>query len=192
MDTLTGEEGPNHGIVMYFAGRYAIPQTVSGKDLGYLVPWDAQPGNVSKAVTFEQLKEFSHRSASKHILFLFDSAVRGWEISSTQALSLEGRSAPEEDTEKRAVQVLTAADKGESAVRVQDRSGFVQTLIAALSGEADLDKNGWLMASELGRYVNRQVADQTKNAQHPGFTQLDGDGATSMIEGRKAAFRLGG
>jgi tetratricopeptide (TPR) repeat protein len=125
-------------------------------------------------------------------LFLFDSAVRGWEISSTQALSLEGRSAPEEDTEKRAVQVLTAADKGESAVRVQDRSLFVQALVKALSGEADLDKNGWMMASELGRYVNRQVADQTKNAQHPVFTQLEGDGDTIMIEGRKAAFRLGG
>ena len=192
VDFLPRKVGRQDRLVIYFAGHAGITQTVSGKDLGYLVPWDAQPGNVSKAVTFEQLKEFSHRSASKHILFLFDSAVRGWEISSTQALSLEGRSAPEEDTEKRAVQVLTAADKGESAVRVQDRSVFVQTLIAALSGEADLDKNGWLMASELGRYVNRQVADQTKNAQHPVFTQLEGDGDTIMIEGRKAAFRLGG
>ena len=192
VDFLPRKVGRQDRLVIYFVGHAGITQTVSGKDLGYLVPWDAQPGNVSKAVTFEQLKEFSHRSASKHTLFLFDSAVRGWEISSTQALSLEGRSAPEEDTEKRAVQVLTAADKGESAVRVQDRSLFVQALVKALSGEADLDKNGWLMASELGRYVNLQVADQTKNAQHPVFTQLEGDGDTIMIEGRKAAFRLGG
>ena len=192
VDFLPRKVGRQDRLVIYFVGHAGITQTVSGKDLGYLVPWDAQPGNVSKAVTFEQLKEFSHRSASKHTLFLFDSAVRGWEISSTQALSLEGRSAPEEDTEKRAVQVLTAADKGESAVRVQDHSLFVQALVKALSGEADLDKNGWLMASELGRYVNRQVADQTKNAQHPVFTQLEGDGDTIMIEGRKAAFRLGG
>lgn len=192
VDFLPRKVGRQDRLVIYFAGHAGITQTVSGKDLGYLVPWDAQPGNVSKAVTFEQLKEFSHRSASKHTLFLFDSAVRGWEISSTQALSLEGRSAPEEDTEKRAVQVLTAADKGESAVRVQDHSLFVQALVKALSGEADLDKNGWLMASELGRYVNRQVVDQTKNAQHPVFTQLEGDGDTIMIEGRKAAFRLGG
>jgi tetratricopeptide (TPR) repeat protein len=192
VDFLPRKVGRQDRLVIYFAGHAGITQTVSGKDLGYLVPWDAQPGNVSKAVTFEQLKEFSHRSASKHTLFLFDSAVRGWEISSTQALSLEGRSAPEEDTEKRAVQVLTAADKGESAVRVQDHSLFVQALVKALSGEADLDKNGWLMASELGRYVNRQVADQTKDAQHPVFTQLEGDGDTIMIEGRKAAFRLGG
>jgi uncharacterized caspase-like protein len=192
VDFLPRKVGRQDRLVIYFAGHAGVTQTVSGKDLGYLVPWDAQPGNVSKAVTFEQLKEFSHRSASKHTLFLFDSAVRGWEISSTQALSLEGRSAPEEDTEKRAVQVLTAADKGESTVRVQDRSLFVQSLVKALSGEADLDKNGWLMASELGRYVNRQVADQTKNAQHPVFTQIEGDGDTIMIEGRKAAFRLGG
>ncbi|HET9607489.1 MAG TPA: caspase family protein [Nitrospira sp.] len=192
VDFLPRKVGRQDRLVIYFAGHAGITQTVSGKDLGYLVPWDAQPGNVSKAVTFEQLKEFSHRSASKHTLFLFDSAVRGWEISSAQALTLEGRSAPEEDTEKRAVQVLTAADKGESAVRVQDHSLFVQALVKALSGEADLDKNGWLMASELGRYVNRQVADQTKNAQHPVFTQLEGDGDTIMIEGRKAAFRLGG
>jgi uncharacterized caspase-like protein len=192
VDFLPRKVGRQDRLVIYFAGHAGITQTVSGKDLGYLVPWDAQPGNVSKAVTFEQLKEFSHRSASKHTLFLFDSAVRGWEIGSTQALSLEGRSAPEEDTEKRAVQVLTAADKGESAVRVQDHSLFVQALVKALSGEADLDKNGWLMASELGRYVNRQVADQTKDAQHPVFTQLEGDGDTIMIEGRKAAFRLGG
>jgi tetratricopeptide (TPR) repeat protein len=192
VDFLPRKVGRQDRLVIYFAGHAGITQTASGKDLGYLVPWDAQPGNVSKAVTFEQLKEFSHRSASKHTLFLFDTAVRGWEISAAQALSLEGRSAPEDDTEKRAVQVLTAADKGEAAGRMQDRSLFVRALVKALSGEADLDKNGWLMASELGRYVSQQVSDQTKNAQHPVFAQLEGDGDTIMIEGRKAAFRLGG
>ena len=192
VDFLPRKVGRQDRLVIYFVGHTGITQAASGKDLGYLVPWDAQPGNVSKAVTFEQLKEFSHRSASKHTLLLFDSAVRGWETSSAQALSLEGRSAPEEDTEKRAVQVLTAADKGETAVRVQDRSLFVQALVKALSGEADLDKNGWLLASELGRYVTRQVSEQTQNGQHPVFAQLEGDGDTILIEGRKAVFRLGG
>ena len=192
VDFLPRKVGRQDRLVIYFAGHAGIAQTASGKDLGYLVPWDAQPGNVSKAVTFEQLKEFSHRSASKHTLFLFDTAVRGWEISAAQALSLEGRSAPEDDTEKRAVQVLTAADKGEAAGRVKERSLFVQALVKALSGEADLDKNGWLMASELGQYVRHHVSEQTRNAQHPIFAQLEGDGDTIMIEGRKAAFRLGG
>ena len=192
VDFLPRKVGRQDRLVVYFVGHAGIAQSASGKDLGYLVPWDAQPGNVSKAVTFEQLKEFSHRSASKHTLFLFDTAVRGWEVSAAQSLSLEGRSAPEEDTEKRAVQVLTAADKGESAARTQDRSLFVQALVKAISGDADFDKNGWLMASELGRYVKEQVSDQTKNAQHPVFVQLEGDGDTIIVEGRKAAFRLGG
>lgn len=192
VDFLPRKVGRQDRLVIYFAGHAGVTQTAAGKDLGYLVPWDAQPGNVSKAVTFEQLKEFSHRSASKHTLFLFDTAVRGWEASAAHALSLEGRSAPEEDTEKRAVQVLTAADKGEAASRTQDHSVFVQALIKALSGDADLDKNGWLMASELAQYVSQHVSEQTKNAQHPVFAQLEGDGDTIMIEGRKAAFRLGG
>jgi tetratricopeptide (TPR) repeat protein len=192
MDFLPRKVGRQDRLVIYFSGHAGITQGGSGKDMGYLVPWDAQIGNVSKAVTFEQLKEFSHRSASKHTLFFFDTAVRGWETSTVQALSLEGRSAPEEDTEKRAVQVLTAADKGESVDRKQGHSLFVQALVKGLSGEADTDKNGWLMASEVGRYVSQQVLDQTKQSQHPIFAQLEGDGDTIIIEGRKAAFRLGG
>ena len=192
VDFLPRKVGRQDRLVIYFAGHAGITQGGSGKDVGYLVPWDAQIGNISKSVTFDQLKEFSHRSASKHTLFLFDTAVRGWETSSAQALSLEGRSAPEDDTEKRAVQVLTAADKGESAVRKQDRSLFVQALVKGLSGVADADKNGWLMASEVARYVTQQVVDQSQGSQHPMFAQLEGDGDTIMIEGRKAAFRLGG
>lgn len=192
MDYLPRKVGRQDRLVIYFSGHAGITQGGSGKDMGYLVPWDAQIGNVSKSVTFEQLKEFSHRSASKHTLFVFDTAVRGWETSSVQALSLEGRSAPEDDTEKRAVQVLTAADKGESLSRKENRSLFVQALVKGLSGDADVDKNGWLMASEVGRYVSQHVVEQTKGLQHPIFAQLEGDGDTIIIEGRKAAFRLGG
>ena len=108
-------------------------------------------------MTFEQLKEFSHRSASKHTLFVFDTAVRGWEASAAQALSLEGRSAPEDDTEKRAVQVLTAADKGEAAVRTQDRSVFVLALIKALTGEGDIAK--WVADGVRGRAVHQSAGD---------------------------------
>ena len=79
VDFLPRKVGRQDRLVIYFVGHTGITQATSGKDLGYLVPWDAQPGNVSKAVTFEQLKEFSHRSASKHTLLLFDSAVRGWD-----------------------------------------------------------------------------------------------------------------
>jgi tetratricopeptide (TPR) repeat protein len=190
-DFLPRKVGRYDRLVLYFVGHAGVTQDLAGEELGYLVPWDAQMGNLSKSVTFEQLKEFSRRSASKHTLFLLNAAVRGWEVSMAQPLSLEGRSAPEGDTERRAVQVLTAGDKGESLSQENGRSLFVQVLVNGLSGLADRNKNGWLMASEVGDYVKQQVLERSKGAQHPLFVQLEGEGDTVLIEGRKSAFVMG-
>ena len=190
-DFLPRKVGRYDRLVLYFAGHAGVTQDLDGMELGYLVPWDAQMGNVSKSMTFEQLKEFSRRSASKHTLFFLNAAVSGWEVSTVQSLSLEGRLAPEDDTERRAVQVLTAGDKGESLSQENGRSLFVQVLVNGLSGMADRNKNGWLMASEVGDYVKQQVLERSKGAQHPLFVQLEGEGDTVLIEGRKAAFIMG-
>ncbi len=190
-DFLPRKVGRYDRLVLYFAGHAGVMQDLDGMELGYLVPWDAQVGNVSKSMTFEQLKEFSRRSASKHTLFFLNAAVRGWEVSTAQPLSLEGRLAPEDEMERRAVQVLTAGDKGESLSQENGKSFFVQVLVKGLSGAADRNKNGWLMASEVGDYVKQQVSERSKGVQHPLFVQLEGEGDTVLIEGRKAAFIVG-
>ncbi|MDP1768316.1 MAG: caspase family protein [Nitrospirota bacterium] len=190
-DFLPRKVGRHDRLVLYFVGHAGMTQDLDGKELGYLVPWDAQIGNVSKSVTFEQLKEFSRRSASKHTLFLVNAAVRGWEVSTVQPLSFEGRLAPEDDTERRAVQLLTAGDKGESLSQENGKSVFVQVLVNGLSGMADGNKNGWLMASEVGDYVKQHVLERSKGTQHAQLVQLEGDGDTVLIEGRKAAYTTG-
>jgi len=68
---------------------------------------------------------------------------------------------------------------------------FVQALVSGLQGAADRDKNGWLMATELGAYVKDTVETATGGAQHPQFAQLDGDGDTVFVEGRKKSYRSG-
>lgn len=178
-------------LVVFYAGHAGITQDADGKELGYLVPWDAQVNNVAKSVTFDQLKEFTRRSASKHTLLIIDAAVRGWETTAPQQLSLEGRLSPEDDTERRAAQVITAGDKGEVTLRPGGKSLFTTTLLAGLQGAADLNKNGWLMASELGTYLEKEVASASQGTQHPIGARLDGDGDTVLVEGRKAAFTLG-
>jgi tetratricopeptide (TPR) repeat protein len=178
-------------VALFFAGHAGTARDPQGKDIGYLVPWDAQQNNVSKAVTFDEIKEFTRRSPSKHTLLIFGTGLRGWEVTTAQQLSLEGREAPEEETEKRAVQVLTAGDKGETALQQDGKSLFVQALVSGLSGAADQNKNGWLMASELSLYVKQQVETASGSKQHPQFAQLDGTGDTILIEGRKAAFTAG-
>jgi tetratricopeptide (TPR) repeat protein len=190
-DMLPRKVGRMDRLVIFYVGHSGVTQNAQGKDLGYLVPLDAQLNNVAKSVTVEHLKEFTRRSASKHILLLIDAPIRGWETSSPQPLSLEGRAAPEADTERRAVQVISAAEKGEQPARQSGKSLFVQTLLTGLSGAADLNKNGWLMASELGTYVAKQVEASSKGKQHPASLRIDGDGDTVLVEGRKADFVLG-
>jgi hypothetical protein len=191
-DVLPRKVGRQDRVVIFFAGHAGITQDRNGQDLGYLVPWDAQTGNVSKAVTMDDLKEFSRRVMSKHILFVLDTGISGWEITAPQQLSLEGRGAPEEETDKRAVQVFTAAGKGEAPVLKGGQSVFVQTLTTGLQGAGDTDRNGWLTASELGAYIQQQIGKATGGTQHPQVARIDGDGDMILIEGRKGTFRAGG
>jgi tetratricopeptide (TPR) repeat protein len=178
-------------LVIFYAGHAGFMQDPDGQDRGYLVPFDAQVNNATKSITVEHLKEFTRRSASKHTLLILDAPVFGWETTEPPGLSLEGRLAPESDTERRAVQVISAAGKGEAAVRVEKSSRFVEALLAGLSGSADLDGNGWLMASELGAYLARQVEAASNGRQRPLSLRIDGDGDTALIEGRRSAFKLG-
>jgi tetratricopeptide (TPR) repeat protein len=190
-DYLPRKVGRQDRVVIVFVGQSGVTSDASGKNVGYLVPWDAQVSNITKSVTVDHLKEFSRRIASKHTLFLLEARLKGWEVTAPQQLSLEGRLAPEDDTEKRAVQVLVAAEQDEPLTEVEGQSAFLTALLTGMRGEADLNKNGWLMASELGAYVKARVQDLSQDAQHPQFVQLDGDGDTILIEGKKAAFQLG-
>lgn len=188
---LPRKVGRQDRVVIFFVGHAGVSQDMHNKDIGYLVPWDAQVSNVSKAVTLDHLKEFSRRVMAKHVLFVLDAAVSGWDITPPQQLSLEGRLLPEEDTDKRAVQVLSAAAQGETPVRKDGQGAFVTTFLAGLQGAADDNKNGWIMASELGAYVAKQVSRLSGNAQHPQFARLDGDGDTVLVEGKMSAYRAG-
>jgi len=190
-DFLPRKVGRQDRVIIVFAGHAGASQDMNNKEIGHLVPWDAQIANVSKAVTLDHLKEFSRRVMAKHVLFILNAPVSGWDVTPPQQLSLEGRLAPEEDTDKRTVQVLTAAAKGEP-LAIQDGQGlFTKTLLAGLRGAADENHNGWLMASELGAYVAKEVGARSRNAQHPQFARLDGEGDTVLIEGKKSAYRAG-
>jgi tetratricopeptide (TPR) repeat protein len=190
-DYLPRKVGRQDRVVIYFAGHGGITKDMHGKDLGYLLPYDAQMGNASKSVTMDHLKEFSRRVMSKHVVFILNAALAGWDVTPPQQLSLEGRLSPEEETDKRAIQVLTAAGKGQNLSSKEGMGVFTQVLLAGLQGAADRDKNGWLMASELGAYVKEEVEAATRGAQHPQFARLDGDGDTVFVEGKKTSYRSG-
>ncbi|MCS6896710.1 MAG: caspase family protein [Nitrospira sp.] len=185
-DILPRKVGRMDRLVIFYTGHAGVAQDADGEERSYLVPRDAQVAHLGKAVTVGHLKEFTRRTAAKHTVLLFDAPVFGWEVTPPPRLSLEGRAAPEEEMERRAVQVISAAGRGESALRSDGRSLFVRLLLAGLAGEADLDGNGWLMASELGAYLGEQVERASNGTQHPLSLRIDGDGDTVLIEGRSA------
>lgn len=190
-DVVPRKVGRMDRLVMFYAGHAGSMQDADGQERGYLVPFDAPVHNAIKSVTVEQLKEFTRRSASKHTLLIIDAPLSGWEMTKSQELTLEGRLSPEPETERRAVQVISAAGQGEVSERPDNRSRFVHTLLTGLSGAADLDKNGWLMASELGTYLAEQVGAASSGKQIPTSLRIEGEGDTVLIEGRKSALTLG-
>ncbi len=190
-DVLPRKLGRNDRLVFYFVGHAGQTTDLNGKPLGYLVPWDAQIAGVSKAVTMDHLKEFGHRVMAKHVLLLLDAPVSGWEVTRSQQLSLEGRTAPEQETDKRVLQVLTADEFGHAPVWAEGQSPFVTAIVQGLGGAADANGNGWLLATELGTYVQQQVAAASGGAQKPQFARLDGEGDTILIEGKARDFATG-
>ncbi len=183
-DMLPRKVGRMDRLVLVYVGHAGVMQDSDGQDRGYLVPFDAPVTSTAKSITVEQLKEFARRSASKHTLLILDAPVVGWETTEAPGPSWEGRMAPELDTDRRAVQVVTAVGRGEAVGRSDQGSRFVEALLRGLSGAADLDGNGWLMASELGSYLVRQVEMVSGGVQHPSSLRIDGDGDMVLVEGK--------
>ena len=83
------------------------------------------------------------------------------------------------DTDKRAIQVLTAADKGETVVARNPRtplyrpSGWVTR--RGRYGQQRVDRR-----NELAEYVTLQIEQKSGGSQHPQFARLDGEGDTDF------------
>lgn len=179
-DIFTKKAGRMGRVVVFFVGHTGMTRDSKGKEVGYLVPADAQVNNVAKALTVETLKDFTKRSASKHTLMIIDAPIRGWDITALKPPS------PEPDTDARTVQIIAAADKGEKSAKAQGKTIFAQALLTGLSGAADLNDNGWLTASELGTYIKKQVDAVSQGSQHVASLRIHGDGDTVLVQRYKA------
>lgn len=159
-------------MVVYFVGQTGTTRDGKGRDIGYLIPADAQANNVMKTLTVETIREFSKRSPSKHTLLIVDAPFRAWEGTNSKS------AAPASETEARAVQVIAAAGRDEKLAKSAGKTPFVQALLTGLSGAADLNQNGSLTASELGAYIKQQVEAVS--------LRIEGEGDTVLSQQRKA------
>jgi len=165
------ESGPEDGVLIYFAGHGMTTRLADGNELGYIVPKDCplftkdEIGFYEKAISMEDMQTYSMQLKSKHLLALFDSCFSG------SIFSL-GREAPADITRKTAQKVRQYITAGSADEIVPDESIFKDCFLDALKGEADLNEDGYVTGSELGMYLESNVVNYSRDAQHPQYGKI--------------------
>lgn len=168
--TRYGKEQDNR-LLIYFAGHGHTLKLEYGEEMGYIVPVEApnpnrdKDGFLEKALDMQQMEVYAKRIRSKHALFLFDSCFSG----SIFALS---RAIPENISYKTSKPVRQFITAGRANETVPDESIFRSQFIAALQGEGDYDKDGYLTGVELGEFLQKTVVNYSRGSQHPQYGKI--------------------
>nr|VFK54837.1 MAG: WD40 repeat [Candidatus Kentron sp. TUN]VFK59935.1 MAG: WD40 repeat [Candidatus Kentron sp. TUN] len=113
----------------------------------------------------QRIEEYAIKIHAKHALFLFDSCFSGSLFNIT-------RSAPKNISDKTGKPVRQFITAGSADERVPDRSIFREQFIAALKGEGDMNKDGFVTGAELGEFLHTKVVNYSKGSQHPQYGKI--------------------
>ncbi|MGD0869007.1 MAG: polysaccharide deacetylase family protein [Bryobacteraceae bacterium] len=152
-------------VFFFFAGHGATRTFEDGRQVGFIVPVDADQQNyVSTAISMTQIREASDLIPAKHVYFVMDSCYSGLALSRGSGAFAKDRSYLDEVTRRAARQILTAggADQQVADDGPNGHSVFTWALLQGLDGAADLDGNGVITASELGAYISPIVSEFAK------------------------------
>ena len=161
--------GTDNRLLIYFAGHgHTLAPKYGGEKLGYLVPRGAPTpyedlrGFKSKALSFKRIEEYALSIDAKHAVFIFDACFSGSLLSMVRAV-------PEEINNKTARPVRQFFTSGNEKEKVPDKSIFKAQFVAALNGEGDLNRDGYVTGTELGSFLQKNVAVYSRETQHPQY-----------------------
>ncbi|HNE17392.1 MAG TPA: caspase family protein, partial [Rhodocyclaceae bacterium] len=168
----------NDRLLVFFAGHGATRQLSSGRDLGYIVPVDSDPGQLATdAIPMTELQNIAEGVTAKHALFVMDACYSG--LGLTRGA---GNANFLRDNAKRlGRQMLTAggADQLVADGGPNGHSVFTWALLQGLGGKGDLNGDGLITATELAAYVAPAVAAASR--QTPAFGSLPGSEGGDFI-----------
>ncbi len=169
-DELYAKTRDDDRVFIFFAGHGQTQDLPSGGKDGYIIPVDGDLNNYySTAISMQQLQRLADRIRAKHMFYAMDACFSGL------LLQLRGEALnepPGELTTVPARQVLTAGAEGEKVAETGGHGLFTKSLLSGLAGAADLNKDGYITASELYRYITPQVLEESRNTQNPVFGRL--------------------
>ena len=162
---------PNDRVFVFFAGHGATQKLSSGRDLGYIIPYDADPKNIATdAIPMTEIQNIAESLPAKHELFVMDACYSGLGLTRGGA----NASFLRDNAKRLGRQMLTAggADQLVSDGGPNGHSVFTWTLLQGLAGKADLNGDGLITATELAAYVAPAVSSVSQ--QTPAFGSLPG------------------
>lgn len=168
--------GPDDRVVVFFAG-HGYTRTGKRGEVGYLVPVDGDPGDLSTLIRWDDLTRNAELVAAKHVLFVMDACYGGLAVSRT--IPPGSMRFLKDMLQRYARQVLTA---GKANELVADAGGpraghsiFTGHFLDALDGAA-ATPDGIITANAVMGYVYDRVSRDQYSRQSPHFGFLDGDG----------------
>jgi uncharacterized caspase-like protein/peptidoglycan/xylan/chitin deacetylase (PgdA/CDA1 family) len=176
-----GNLQPNDRIFVFFAGHGATRKLSSGRDLGYIVPVDADPNKLATdAIPMTEIQNIAESLPAKHALFVMDACYSGLGLTRGAA----NASFLRDNAKRLGRQMLTAggSDQLVSDGGPNGHSVFTWTLLQGLGGKADLNGDSLITGTELAAYVAPAVSSVSQ--QTPAFGSLPGS------EGGEFVFEL--
>ena len=161
-------------VFVFFAGHGATRQLASGRELGYIIPVDADLTDMEgTAISMTNFQDISEAIPAKHVLFVMDSCYSGLALT-RGGVELPSQNYMNEISKREARQMFTAggADQQVADNGPNGHSVFTWTLLEGLDGRADLNGDGVITASELAAYVTPAVS--ALSHQTPAFGNLPG------------------
>lgn len=162
---------PNDRLFVFFAGHGATRKLSSGRELGYIIPYDSDPEQfATDAIPMTDIQNIAESLSAKHELFVMDACYSGLGLTRGQSSSSFLR----DNAKRLGRQMLTAggADQMVSDGGPNGHSVFTWTLLQGLGGKADLNGDGLITATELAAYVAPAVS--SVSSQTPAFGSLPG------------------
>ncbi|MGA3372418.1 MAG: polysaccharide deacetylase family protein [Terracidiphilus sp.] len=161
-------------VLVFYAGHGATRKLASGRELGYIIPVDADLTDMEgTAISMTNFQDISEAIPAKHVLFVMDSCYSGLALTRGGSI-LSSQNYLNEISRREARQMFTAggADQQVADNGPNGHSVFTWTLLQGLDGRADLNGDGVITATELAAYVAPAVS--ALSHQTPAFGNLPG------------------
>lgn len=168
-------------VFVFYAGHGATRKLPSGRDLGYIIPVDADLNNYQgQAISMTNFQDIAESIPAKHLLFIMDSCYSGLALTRGGGLS-NSSNYLQEISRRIGRQMFTAGGSDEQVADngPNGHSVFTWTVLQGLDGRADLNGDGIITASELAAYVAPSVSSLSH--QTPSFGNLAGSEGGDFI-----------